>query len=255
MRRAVGSGEYLEDGLTEQAPLAEEAPVTLTVNNREVATLLCTPRDLRDLAVGWLYAEGFIESAAEILSLSGCAHDRELSITTVRNLNPEDGGHWRLVTSGCGAGARAGALRTEGVPRVASGLTVSLAQLRAWTAAMVRSAKIYRTSGGVHCAALAGPGGILVQREDIGRHSAVDKVIGHALANGLDFVGFTLLATGRLSSEMAWKAARAGIPVAASLSIPSDLARDIAEAAGVALVGRVASNRPWIYSHPERIVS
>ena len=241
--------------MSEQAPLAEEAPVTLTVDNRELATLLCTPRDLRELAVGWLFSEGVIDSASEILSLSGCAHDRELTIDTARGLSPEASGHWRLVTSGCGAGASAASLRTEEVPRVASGLQVSLAQLREWTSAMLRGAIVYRTSGGVHCAALAGPAGILVLREDIGRHNAVDKVIGHALSNGLELGGTVLLATGRLSSEMAWKAARAGIPLAVSLSIPSNLACDIAEAAGVALVGRVASARPWIYCHPERIVA
>lgn len=231
-------------------PLSEEAAVTLTVNGREVVTLLCSPRDLREMAVGWLFAEGIIRSSADLVALAGCARDRELLVTVAGDL-PTTAGHWRLVTSGCGAGGSEG-LRPERVPRVASGATFPLARLREQARAMLAGAVQYRRTGGIHSAALVSPRGLVI-REDIGRHNAVDKVIGYGLLAGEDFTACALLSTGRLSSEMAWKAAVAGVPLVASLSIPSNLARDIAEAAGITLVGRVLSARPWVYTHPERI--
>jgi FdhD protein len=111
----------------------------------------------------------------------------------------------------------------------------------------------YRYTGGVHSAGLAAGDELVAHCEDIGRHNAVDKVVGRALLAGVDFHATALLATGRLSSEMVWKAARAGVPVVTSLSIPTDLARDIAEAAGITLVGRILSARPWVYTYRERL--
>ena len=93
-----------------------------------------------------------------------------------------------------------------------------------------------------------------MQREDVGRHNAVDKVIGHRLLSGDSCEGLALLSTGRLSSEMVWKAARAGIAIAASLSVPSAMARDMAAAAGITLVGRTLAPAPRVYTHPQRIL-
>ncbi|MCL4467057.1 MAG: formate dehydrogenase accessory sulfurtransferase FdhD [Chloroflexi bacterium] len=236
-----------------QPPLSAEAPVTLVVNDRELATLLCTPADLRELTVGWLFAEGLIDSSAEIVSLAGCANEREMLVRTEPDRTAELGERWRLVTSGCGAGANPGALRAEGVPRVGSGLRLGLPRLRELAREMLRGAAMYKQTGGVHAAALVSASGILVQREDIGRHNAVDKAIGHALLAGLRLDECALVSTGRLSSEMAWKAARAGLEIAASISIPSTLAKQIAEAAGQTLVGRIASREPWVYTHAERV--
>lgn len=231
---------------TGNLPVSDEAAVTLTVNNREEVTLLCTPRDLRELAVGWLYAEGLIDSPDDVLSLVGCAHDREMLIETAKEGAGEED-HWRLITSGCGSGPSAGLLRTEQIPRVTAKARFGLEDLKRGTRAMFGAALIYRETGGVHSAALLSPSGLVVQREDIGRHNAVDKVIGNALTNGLEFGRLALVATGRLSSEMVWKAARAGIPLAASISIPSNLALSIAEAAGMAVIGRVMAAKPLVY--------
>jgi FdhD protein len=120
---------------------------------------------------------------------------------------------------------------------------------------MLRKSELYHATGGVHSAALANEDGLVVEREDIGRHNAVDKVVGFGLLHGLDFSRLALLATGRLSSEMVWKAAIAGVPIVASLSVPSTLARDLAEAAGLTLVGRATAVEPFVYTHAERLVA
>jgi FdhD protein len=248
MQKGVNSRAAQE---ASEPPLSEEAAVTITVNDREVATLLCTPRDLREMAIGWLYGEGMIDSPADIVSLAGCAHDRELLVSLNREL-PHGAGNWRLITSGCGAAGQDN-VRLDAVPRVTSETSFSLAGLRARMREMRDRAVQYQHTGGVHSAALVTDDRLLAHREDIGRHNAIDKVVGHALLSGIDCREAALLATGRLSSEMVWKAARAGSPLVASLSIPSDLARDIAEAAGITLVGRILSARPWVYTHPERL--
>ncbi|MHB1414691.1 MAG: formate dehydrogenase accessory sulfurtransferase FdhD [Chloroflexota bacterium] len=234
-------------------PVAEEAPVTIVVNDREVATLLCTPHDLREMTVGWLYAERLIEDTTEILSLAGCANDRTMLVSTEPDRVGAASGPARLITSGCGAGANPALWQAGNIPRVTSSLHLPLPTLRGKVMTMLQASRLYRATGGVHTAALVDAEGVAVQKEDIGRHNAVDKVIGHALLNGLPLDALALLATGRLSFEMAWKAARAGIPIIASLSIPSAMARDVAEAAGLTLVGRALSARPWLYTHPERV--
>lgn len=235
--------------------LSAEAPVTFVVNDHELATLLCTPHDLHDLAVGWLFAEGLIDSPREVVSLAGCANDREMLIRTALERPTTLGERWRLVTSGCGGAANPGALRAEDVPKVGDGLRLSVSRLRELASAMLRATALYRQTGGVHAAALATAQSLVVVREDIGRHNAVDKAIGHALRSGTSLDGLLLLSTGRLSSEMVWKAARAGLQLAASVSIPSTLARDLAEAAGLTLVGRVVSSQPTIYTRPDRLAA
>jgi FdhD protein len=240
-------------GSATSGPVSVEAPVTLVVNDRELATLLCTPGDLRDLAVGWLLAEGVIEGPREIVSLAGCANDSELLICTSPDRTAALGERWRIVASGCGADAHAGTIRVADVPCVGVGLRLSLTRLRELALGMLRGATLYHKTGGVHAAALATPEALAVIREDIGRHNAVDKVIGRALLEAFPLHDMLLLSTGRLSSEMVWKAARAGLQLAASVSIPSTLACDLAESAGLTLVGRVVSAHPWVYTHKERL--
>lgn len=253
MRRTVDADEGGAKRGRQELPLSEESPLTITVNDREVATLLCTARDLHDLTVGWLFAEGLIDGSREIVSLTGCAFDREMLVRTSPDRVGDADRRWRLVTSGCGAGAGAWTLQGEGIPRVAGDPRLTLGRLRELAGEMLRGARLYRLTGGMHSAVLVAPEGLVVQREDIGRHNAVDKVIGYGLLVGLDFRALGLISTGRLTSEMVWKAARAGISVVASLSIPSALARDIAETAGVTLVGRVLAARPWVYTHAGRV--
>jgi len=130
---------------------------------------------------------------------------------------------------------------------------------------MFKAAVMYRDTGGMHCAALALPAGAsapagptagaryFVVREDVGRHNAMDKILGRAFMDRVDFSSACALTSGRIAADMILKAVAAGVPVVVSRSIPTTTAFEIAEAAGVTVVGRVGDAEPIVYTHPERI--
>jgi FdhD protein len=136
---------------------------------------------------------------------------------------------------------------------VTSPLAFPLPRLEELLREIALGGPIKRAVGGVHSAALIDEGGILAHYEDVGRHNAVDKCIGRALLTGLDLGRVVLCATGRVSSEMAFKASRCGIPIVASLNSTTSLAVTLAEHAGVTIVAKAIGRRQTIYTHPGRI--
>ena len=236
------------------ADVCEEVPVQITLNQKELATLLCTPTALQELAVGWLYAEGLIEGLDEILSLGACPEMRSIAVVVSKEREVATSEWQRVITSGCGGGASGVLAQSQDLPSVASTFCLEVDKLPLLMKQMIARSELYQTVGGMHSAALANGEGIIVHFEDVGRHNAVDKVIGRGLMTGIDFGQSVILCTGRISSEMAYKAGRAGIPIAASRSIPTSLALEIADQMGVSIVGRVLSKRRQVYTHPERIL-
>jgi len=204
--------------------------------------------------VGWLFSEGLIEGASEVESIgAACPELYRVYVRTNPDRWNERRGLRGLLTTGCGAG---GAWETDiasALPKVESRLTVSATQLGQLLREMLHSAEVYKSVGGVHSAALATPEGIVVHYEDVGRHNAVDKCVGRGLMEGLDFSRLILLSTGRISSDMAHKAARAGIPIAASVNSGTSLALQLAEPVGVTIVGKAASRKAMVYCHGWRI--
>ncbi|HEY9054584.1 MAG TPA: formate dehydrogenase accessory sulfurtransferase FdhD, partial [Rectinemataceae bacterium] len=127
-------------------------------------------------------------------------------------------------------------------------------ELAALSRRMFGSAELYARTGGMHIAALAA-GSRFIAREDVGRHNAVDKVLGRALLDGIDLGGSILLTSGRIASDMAAKAINAGIPLLASRSIPTTEAFSLAVDAGLTLVGRLGSASPIVYTSGERVLA
>jgi len=222
--------------------------VWLEVNHAPVVTWMCTPELLEELALGWLHGEGFISGIDEV-RLRPCATDlgfwAELDPTRVEAVRLE--GRKSVLASGCGAVAtfladpatlEAGSLRGEAPDRD---------HLRLLFKALFGRGERYRDTGGIHAAALADGSELITHAEDIGRHNAVDKVIGACLLARRSPVGLGLLVTGRISAELAAKAARAGIVWVATPSVPSTLAVEIARRAGMVLVGRAVSGAPHVW--------
>lgn len=234
--------------------VCEEAPVEIVYNGRKAVTLMCTPLELKQLALGWLFSQGLISGTGEVYALAACDDMRKIYVQTAVDHWEERQGWDKILTSGCGGGTILTEQIAGEVPKVTGNLRFSLPGLARLLRDMSDSSALYRLTGGVHSAALGGGGRLLAQSEDLGRHNAVDKVIGKGLLLGLDFSQTALLTTGRVSCEMVLKAAKAGVPVIASLTIPTSLAVELATRAGITLVGRAGSRRATVFTHRERLV-
>jgi FdhD protein len=231
----------------------EETPVWLEVNGRPAVTWMCTPDQLEELAVGWLHGEGYIDGIDQ-LKLRPCATDlgfwAEVPAANADAVRAE--GRRPVLASGCGAVSTFLADPATVATEPVRGEPPGSDQLRALFKQLFAHGERYKDTGGIHAAALVDGPVLLAHAEDIGRHNAVDKAIGGALLMGRPVAGLGLLVTGRISAELAFKAARAGIAWVATPSVPSTLAVEIARRSGMVLVGRAVSGTPQHWNPADR---
>ncbi len=231
--------------------VVEEAQVCISVNGQELATFMASPRDLAQMAVGFLANEGIIQSAAEIrhlrLAKSGTCVD-----VWLHDMNFEKPRKF-IITAGCGGGVTFDDLSQQHEPLV-SDLTVTPEQLAHLMREMHLGAELYQRARGIHTAVLATPDELLLQMEDIGRHNCLDKLRGAALLGGLETEGKILVSSGRISSEMINKARRLGTPIVCSRTSPTSLSVALAEAWHITIVAYLRQDRMRIYTHPERVL-
>lgn len=227
----------------------DEVPVWLELNGAPVVTWMCSPAQLDDLVIGWLFGEGYIDRASDIVRMRPCPTELgfRVDVPAERYASVACTERRRVLASGCGAVTTIlGAL--SAVPRRTTPVPpLDLAQTRLLFKQLFARGERYKETGGVHAAALTDGTALLFHAEDIGRHNAVDKVLGAALQAGIEPRDHILLVTGRISGELAYKAARAGVAIVATPSVPSTIAVDIARAAGMQLIGRAVSGAPQIH--------
>jgi FdhD protein len=227
----------------------EEAPVWLEVNGAPAVTWMCTPEQLDELVVGWLHGEGYIDSADDIVKMRPCAKELGfwVDVPAERFQTVEASDRRRVLASGCGAVTTIlGSLSS--LPRRHTAIpSIELAKMRLLFKELFARGTHYKETGGIHAAAISDGEQLLYHAEDIGRHNAVDKVIGAAILDGRSPADLVLLVTGRISGELAFKAARARMGLIATPSIPSTMAVDIAKATGMGLVGRAVSGAPQLH--------
>ena len=235
-------------GRMSELAAVEEVAVWLEVNGTPAVTWMCTPDLLEELAIGWLHGEGYIDSIDQV-HLRPCATDlgfwADVPEDRVATVKAE--GRRPVLASGCGAVSTFLADPATVAAQPARGMPPALEVLRGLFKALFAKGERYKDTGGIHAAALidlAAPSPLIAHAEDIGRHNAVDKVLGAAMLAGRRVEGLGLLVTGRISAELAFKAARAGIAYVATPSVPSTLAVEIARRSGMVLVGRAVSGHP-----------
>jgi FdhD protein len=240
--------------------IVDEALISIFANGKEIATMMATPRDHEYLAVGYLFTEGLINQREDVLNVSMAPNRTCVDVLLTKkeiSLPPR-----RVLTSGCGKGVTysrypdEAALDPGGValPKpVNSDLRISAARLQSLMQAMQQASTLHRQAGGIHAAGLASLDGSVVVMEDIGRHNTLDKLAGYCLLNDIFPAHHVLLTTGRISSEMINKALRMRVPVVASLTSPTSLSIERAEAFNLTLAGYVRGHRMRVYTHPERI--
>ncbi|HEX6498544.1 MAG TPA: formate dehydrogenase accessory sulfurtransferase FdhD [Micromonosporaceae bacterium] len=251
--------------------LAAEEPLELRVGSAGVrrpplAVTMRTPGDDLDLALGFLLTEGVIRDADDVVTAQLCAGSEEpntynvVDVVLAPHVPPPvtDPSRNFYTTSSCGVCGKASidAVRTRSVFPVADDpATVSAKTLAAMPDALRVAQKTFAATGGLHAAGLFTPDGeLVVVREDVGRHNAVDKLVGWAVRQRrLPLRGHILLVSGRASFELTQKASMAGIPVLAAVSAPSTLAVDLADDVGLTIVGFLRGTTMNVYTRPERI--
>ncbi|MDP2167654.1 MAG: formate dehydrogenase accessory sulfurtransferase FdhD [Thermodesulfovibrionales bacterium] len=241
------SGRHRE--IVEDA-VAVEKRLRVSVNGKEALTMYCTPLMIRELIVGFFMTEGIIRGrwCTEDISISSRNGEIAADITAEGEADLSGG----AVTSGC-AGGLSFAERKKAAP-VDDPFRIDATRLRELYMRFQAVSGLHKLTGCVHSAAMADASDIICFAEDIGRHNAVDKVIGYCLLEGMDFRGRMLLTSGRVSSEVASKCARWGIPLIASRAAPTDMAIDIAGGNKITVVGFLRGGRFNIYTGPERVL-
>ena len=246
----------IKDGTREQAEdvVAREVPLTLNVGGRELATLQCSPGDLDDFVRGFLFTSGIVKDAAQITAIT-LDQQRWSCDVDITGSDAADLAFKRLYTSGCGRGALFyNPLDIMYRTPLVSGLRMKAAAISTLMREFLQRSEGFAATGGVHGAALATEEALVVFREDIGRHNAIDKAVGAVLAHGGTFDDKVLVSSGRTSSEVIFKARRCGIAIVASKSAPTDQAVKLARDMGITVIGFARGTRMNIYSVDERIL-
>jgi FdhD protein len=231
-----------------------EIRFTIFVDERELVTLMCSPYQLRPLVVGFLYLEGLIESVDEIEMLRVCVEDRLAEVRLAGGF--PDVPPRKILTSGCTGGVSFGKYLDQIEQfRVDDDACVPPRRMYALLRALYDRADLYRQSGGVHTSILVEKHGTepRLVAEDIGRHNTLDKLQGMALLDDVPTRGGIILASGRISSEMLFKAAIMGVPIVGSRTSPTNLALAAAERLNITVCGYLRQGSMNVYTHARRI--
>jgi FdhD protein len=260
-----------DETVPQEIPVVLEEPLALHINSQQAAVLMRLPGMEKELAIGFCLSEGLVRRFDDILMVHHCgqglpepdpdasgeedplSRNRVDLRVTPEGLNPSARlDVVRLIRAGCGAvDVERAELPLEPLD---SDLQVPSEVVLGLGAALRQGQSLHSEVGGVHAAALFdAAGALLAVAEDVGRHNAVDKVIGHCLLRGIDLEDRLLLCSGRLSYEMVSKAVRMRIPVLISLSAPTALAVHLAERFGLTMVGYLRGGRMTVYTGGERI--
>ncbi|MFX0154789.1 MAG: formate dehydrogenase accessory sulfurtransferase FdhD [Candidatus Hodarchaeota archaeon] len=245
-----------------------ENPVDLYVNSKRLVNIICLPKDLKELSIGFLFSIGLIDSIKDIKEIKLDELDNSIFVDLTEDIelnfekldvNPVS----RVVDTTCGISSpwrniikeSLDKANTKDIIKSKNKIKLKANVIFSAIKTMQISTPLYRETGGCHGAAIFDiNGNILSVKEDIGRHNAIDKVIGEMLLKELKFEKIFLTSTGRLTGDSVLKAIRAKIPIVASLSAAVESGIRLAFAYGITLIGFARGSRMNIYSHPERII-
>ncbi|NIM06993.1 MAG: formate dehydrogenase accessory sulfurtransferase FdhD [Armatimonadetes bacterium] len=251
---------------TVQDAIAIERPVNIEINGQLAAVVMALPGSEEELAAGFVLGHGLVRNREDLLLLRACEPEPpsdgkgdaaqwpvRVKVVVPVFKQPDTPGPL-IVRYACGAVGEG-----SSPPRqdpIALGLKVKAQSLKEMLADLSAGQEAFRTTGGTHAAGLFEAGGkLLIVREDIGRHNAIDRVLGRALLEEIELSNKVLITTGRASADLVFKALSARLPILASLSAPTALAADWAKEGGLTLIGFLRPRRFNIYTWPERILN
>lgn len=259
--RLYGVERWVGEGATQaEDVIAEEVPVALVYNGLSHAVMLTTPRELEDFALGFSLSEGIVGNPSELYDMEVVEHtggtEVRMQLSSERFAALRE--HRRALAgrTGCGlCGIESlEQMVSRKVPSVLAKGVVAVGALQRAQAELQAMQHLFNLTGAVHGAAWCRfDGSVVLVREDVGRHNALDKLIGAVATQGLAFDEGFVLMTSRASYEIVQKAVAVGIAVVAAVSAPTGMAVRIAQAAGLTLIGFTRGNRHSVYSHPQRV--
>jgi FdhD protein len=261
--RVLRYGE--EAGVRVDDQLAAEEPLEIRIGGTPLTVMMRTPGDEHELALGFLFGEGIIRKAADVASMRTVPNGEHPDLENVIDVDLAPGApgvdrRWQrnfLAASSCGLCGVSSieAIHESAPPLPDEGLKVDRDIIYGLDARLRSEQAIFARTGGLHAAGLfTATGELVAVREDIGRHNAVDKIVGHAVARQLlPLDHHILMVSGRTSFEIVQKALQGRIPVLVAVSAPSSLARDLAEASNQTLIGFLRGRSLNVYSGRQRI--
>jgi len=234
--------------------VAVDEAVCIFVNDEYYRTLIASPTMKKELVVGHLIGEGVIGSINEVQGIEIKPPKVYVDLSSDVDLDFLNRIRLDLITTACGSlttPLRNNQLRTL---KVSSNVRIEAEKIRSMVSELNRRSGLFRRTGGTHSAMLCSlDGSVLAFAEDVGRHNAVDKVVGAGALGGFDMSRCMLVCSGRQSSEIVLKAARSGVPAIASIAGPLESGIRIADAAGITLICFVRGRRMNVYTHPQRL--
>jgi len=231
--------------------VAIEAPVSLTVNGKVWLTFQCTPDYLEQMAVGFLFNEGFVTKMDEIASIYVC--EKRDNVDIWLNHAAEKPDSWRR-TSGCHGGSTSTDLEKDKIEPILDPAFLSVTELLNLISSFQENQPPHSESGGVHTSAIADGENIIFYQEDIGRHNTFDKIAGRILMDNIDAKVPIVLTTGRVSSDMMQKAIRLRVPYIISMRSTSSISVNLANDWGITLICSARKTKFNVFAHPERIL-
>ncbi len=253
--RIIKYYQYQENGFHySETEVIEEVSVQLNVNGDDWLTFMCTPKKLEELAIGFLFNEGIIDSANDIESVRLCSSGEIVDVWL--NKSAAKPANWSR-TSGCTGGTTtidSEELIEKFDPAKINGPLIKPNSVTSLVEMLFKSQELYRKAGGVHTSALCNLKDICVSMEDIGRHNTLDKIAGTCLIKDIKLNKPIIVTTGRISSEMLQKSKRLGASIVVSRTSPTSLSIRMAESFGITLIGYARRKHFRLYTHPERVV-
>jgi FdhD protein len=233
----------------------DEYPITLILNGYEIAVFQLTKHDLEDWAYGYLFSEGFIQRSCEIESININEEMGSINVSLLNGFNEEElFTKKKHYTAGCGRGVTFFSMTdVKNFQKVSSEHGYKLSYLLKKRSEFAQNSPFYLETGGMHGACIIDEAGNITVREDIGRHNAVDKIIGHTLRMGLQPERLVLLTTGRVSYEMLSKAAKFGFPVIGSRTAATKQAVQLAKYLNIEVIGYLRGKMANIYTSTGRV--
>jgi FdhD protein len=248
--------EYKRGFTRKRIDSIREVPLTIMLNGREVVTLLCTAKYPEYLAVGFLKSDAFISSPAQLTDLTVRDEgDRLVAEVEVCHDPWKDRIMERSITSGCGKGTNFGRnVATISKRTVGGDVRVTPEQILSLARELHERSTLYKHTRGCHNSSLCTPDEMLLFREDIGRHNAIDMLCGQCFLDDVAVDDKMIVSTGRIASEILLKVVRIGVPVLASTAVATSFSVELAKKTGITLIGNIKDDSFWVYNDNGRIV-